>query len=83
VVAMLSMRLLWKRALMLLATFPLAICGNILRLTVVVLIGQAYGQAEGKWVHDWFGYVTYLAVNIGALLGLAHLLREKPSPTSA
>jgi exosortase len=83
VVAMLSMRLVWKRALLLLATFPLAICGNLLRLTVVVLIGQAYGQAEGVWVHDWFGYVTYLAVNIGALLGLAHWLREKPASTGA
>ena len=83
VVAMLSLRLVWKRALMLLATVPLAICGNVLRLTVVVLIGQAYGQASGKWVHDWFGYVTYLVVNIGTLLWLAHWLREKPSRTGA
>jgi exosortase len=83
VVAMLCLRLVWKRALMLLATVPLTIFGNVLRLTVVVLIGQAYGQAEGKWVHDWFGYVTYLVVNIGSLLVLAHWLREKPSPTGA
>jgi exosortase/archaeosortase family protein len=54
-----------------------------MRLTVVVLIGQAYGQASAEWVHDWFGYVTYLVVNIGALLLLAHWLREKPSPKSA
>jgi exosortase len=83
VFAMLSLRTMWKRALMLLATVPLAIGGNVLRLTVVVLIGQAYGQASAKWVHDWFGYVTYLAVNIGLLLVLARWLREKPSPKSA
>jgi exosortase len=83
VVAMLSLRSMWKRALMMLATVPLAICGNVLRLTVVVLIGQTYGQASGKWVHDWFGYVTYLVVNIGLLLVLAHWLKEKPSPKSA
>ncbi|HEV7924400.1 MAG TPA: exosortase/archaeosortase family protein, partial [Verrucomicrobiae bacterium] len=53
VVAMMSLRSMWKRALMLLVTLPLAICGNVLRLTVVVLVGQAYGQASGKWVHDW------------------------------
>jgi exosortase len=83
VVAMLSLRSIWKRALMLLSTLPLAICGNVLRLTVVVLVGQAYGEASAKWVHDWFGYVTYLVVNIGSLLLLSHWLREKPSPKSA
>jgi exosortase len=83
VVAMLSLRSVWKRALMLLATVPLAICGNVLRLTVVVLVGEAFGQASGKWVHDWFGYVTYLVLQIGSLLVLAHWLREKPSSTGA
>jgi exosortase len=83
VFAMLSLRTIWKRALMLLATVPLAICGNVLRLTVVVLVGQTYGQAPAKWVHDWFGYVTYLVVNIGLLLVLAHWLKEKPFPKSA
>jgi exosortase len=83
VFAMLSLRLFWKRALMLLSTVPLAIAGNVLRLTVVVLVGQTYGQSSAKWVHDWFGYLTYLLVNIGLLLVLAHLLREKPSSESA
>jgi exosortase len=82
VFAMLAVRSIWKRGLMLLSTVPLAIFGNVLRLTVVVLIGQAYGQTSAKWVHDWFGYVTYLLVNIGLLLVLAHWLREKPSPKS-
>ena len=77
--AMLSLRSVWRRALMLLTTVPLVIICNVLRLTVVVLIGRAYGQAEGSWVHDWFGYVTYL-VAIVALLGVAHWLKEKPSP---
>ena len=78
--AMLSLRSVWRRALMLLTTVPLVIICNVLRLTVVVLIGRAYGQAEGSWVHDWFGYVTYL-VAIVALLGVAHWLKEKPSST--
>jgi exosortase len=67
--AMLSLRSVWRRALMLLTTVPLVIICNVLRLTVVVL-----------WVHDWFGYVTYL-VAIVALLGVAHWLKEKPSST--
>jgi exosortase len=83
VFAMVSLRATWKRFLILLSTVPLAICGNVLRLTVVILVGQAYGQTTAKWVHDWFGYVTYLTVNIGCLLVLAHWLRENPSPKSA
>jgi exosortase len=83
VFAMLSLRSIWRRSLMLLSTIPLAICGNLLRLTVVVLVGQAYGQAAAMGVHDWFGYLTYLMVNIGLMLLVAHWLREKPSPKSA
>jgi exosortase len=74
--AMLALRTWWRRALMALATFPLVVFCNVLRLVVVVLIGQAYGQACGKWVHDWFGFVTYLA-SIGALMVVAHWLKEK------
>jgi exosortase len=81
VFAMLSLRALWKRAVMLLATLPLVVFCNVLRLVVVVMVAKAYNQATGKWVHDWFGYVTYL-VAIGSLMALAHWLKEKPSPTS-
>jgi len=80
--AVLTFRPLWKRGLMLLATVPLVICCNVLRLVVVVLVAQTYNQAAGAWVHDWFGFVTFLAA-IGSLLGLAHWLREKPSPKGA
>jgi exosortase len=80
VFAMLSLRSVWKRALMIVTTVPLVIFCNVLRLVVVVLVTQAYGQA-GMWVHDWFGFVTYL-VAIGSLLVLAHWLKEKPSPAS-
>jgi len=80
--AMVTLRSAWKRALMLLAIVPLVIFCNVLRLVVVVLIAQTYDQSAGAWVHDWFGFVTFL-VAIGALLGLAHWLKEKPSPKSA
>jgi exosortase len=82
VFAMLSLRAMWRRAVMLLATVPLVIFCNVLRLVVVVLVAKAYSEAAAKWVHDWFGYVTFM-VSLGSVLGLAHLLKEKPSPTSA
>src|SRR5208282_432913 len=65
VFAMLALRSVWKRALM------LVIFCNVLRLVVVVLISQAYGRTAGVWVHEWFGFVTYL-VAIGSLLGVAY-----------
>ncbi len=73
--AMLSFKAIWKRALMLAATFPLVVVCNVLRLSVVVLIGRAFGQNAGKAVHDWFWIVTY-SVAIASLMGLAKLLRE-------
>jgi exosortase len=82
VFAMLSLRSVWKRALMLVTTVPLVIFCNVLRLVVVILITQAYGREQGMWVHGWFGFVTYL-VAIGSLLVMAHWLREKPSPAGA
>jgi exosortase len=82
VFAMLALRSVWKRALMLVTTVPLVIFCNVLRLVVVILISQAYDRASGLWVHEWFGFVTYL-VAIVSLLGMAHWLREKPSPAGA
>lgn len=77
VFAMLTFRSFWRRGLMLLTTFPLVIGCNVLRLTVVVLAGKAFGQATGERVHDGFGYVTFL-ISIGVLMALAHWLKEKP-----
>ena len=81
VFAMLSFHSIWRRALMLLATVPLVVVCNIFRLVVVILIAKGYGQAAGAWVHDWFGYVTFL-VAIGSMMGMAHWLKEKPSPAN-
>jgi exosortase len=79
VFAMLSLKSIWKRLVMVAATVPLVMFCNILRLVVVILVAQAYSHKAGIWVHGWFGFVTYM-IAIGSLLALAHWLREKPSP---
>jgi exosortase len=81
VFAMLSFHSMWRRAVVLAATIPLVVICNLLRLVVVILIAEGYGQNAGKWVHDWFGYVTFL-VAIGSMMAMAHWLREKPSLTN-
>jgi exosortase len=78
VFAVLSFKSIWKRLVMVAMTFPLVLACNVLRLTVVILVTQAYSRKEGEWVHGWFGFVTYM-VSIGALLAVAQLLKEKPS----
>ncbi len=80
--AMLTMRSLWRRGLMILTTIPLVLFCNVLRLVVVILASQAFGNAAGIWVHGWFWLVTYL-VAVGSLMGVAHWLGEKPDATNA
>ncbi len=42
----------WKRLLMIAAAFPLAVAGNVLRLTMIIIAAEAFGQEAGNWVHD-------------------------------
>ncbi len=61
----------WKRATLLLATVPVAISANIVRITVVCLVSELYGaqMASGAF-HDIMGFVSFgLAYGGLALLG--------------
>ena len=77
VFAMLSLRSIWRRAIMLLTTVPLVIACNVLRIVAVIFASKAYDRQTGLWVHEWFGFVTYLAA-IAALFAVSHWLKEKP-----
>jgi exosortase len=80
--SVLTMKPLWKKAVMLLSTIPLALFCNIIRVTAVILASNAYKTAAaGRVVDKYFGYVTY-ALAIGGMLLLARLLRDKaPTPS--
>ena len=65
----------WKRALMVLVAFPLAVIGNVVRITFTVVVAEAFGQDAGKWVEQKFGFVTF-AIAIACVLLLEHWLRE-------
>jgi exosortase len=76
--SVLAMRVFWKRVVMIGLTVPLALICNVLRLVAVILAATAFqSQAAGLFVHEWFGYVTYL-IGIGMLLLAARWLGEKP-----
>jgi exosortase len=76
--SVLTMRTAWKRAVMIFSTIPLALVCNVLRITTIILAANEFKTpAAGRFVDDWFGYVTY-ALAIGGVLLLGRWLKEKP-----
>jgi exosortase len=67
----------WKRALIIAAAVPLAVAGNVARITTVIIAGEAFGQKAGMFVEQKLGFLTF-AVAIGSILVIGYLLRERP-----
>ncbi len=75
--AMLEFKSLWRRALIIFFTIPLAFVCNVLRLSALIVAAQAYGPKAGYYVHESFWIVTY-TISVGSLFLVARWLREKP-----
>ncbi len=66
---------LWKKVLLFLAAFPVAIIGNALRLVSIFVIAE-HGDAEwarSTW-HDWSGLLLFYPFSLLLLLGFHALL---------
>ncbi|HEV2693106.1 MAG TPA: exosortase/archaeosortase family protein [Verrucomicrobiae bacterium] len=79
----------WKRAVMVLSAFPLAILGNVLRLCFTIMVAELCGQDAGKAVETKAGFITF-AVAIACVYFLGRWLErsesalpETPEPASA
>ncbi len=70
----------WRRILMILSSFPLAIAGNVFRLTSIIVTAEAFGQEAGMFVHDRLAILAYVPAIVGIIL-LGHWLREDDRPT--
>jgi exosortase len=68
-------RTAWRRLLMIGLAIPLAVLGNVLRITFVIVTAEAFGQEAGGWVEQKFGFVTF-AVAIGCIALVGHWLHE-------
>lgn len=66
----------WKRILMVLVAAPLAVLGNIVRITGVIVTADAFGQRAGALVEQKLGFVTF-AVAIACVLLLGHIFRDQ------
>jgi exosortase len=69
-----------RRLLVALAAFPLAVVANVLRLTLIIVAAEAFGQKAGNFVHEnWLlSLVPYLPA-LGGMLLLGWWLRENKS----
>ena len=71
----------WKRLLLIVSAFPLAVLGNLFRMLAIIIAAEAGGQQWGTYIHDGGpGGVLSLLPYIPAFLGLLALERYLKSP---
>lgn len=65
----------WGRLILVLASIPLAIMGNILRITSLIFIARSYGaQAGFVFYHDYSGIIFFICILL-LMLPLMRLLQ--------
>jgi exosortase len=65
-----SFKSTWRRLLMIASAVPLAVIGNVVRLTFTVVVAEAFGQNAGSKVEQKFGFVTFaVAIVLVVLIG--------------
>ena len=76
---------IWKRMIIILTAFPLAVVGNVMRISSVIVVGELFGQKAGMLIEQKLGFLTF-AVAIAGMLFMGRLLRNKnveDGPTEA
>lgn len=71
----LSQKTLLKKWLVFLSSIPLAIAGNVVRITMVAVVAKAFGEqlAQGIY-HDYSGYIFFIVATL-LMLGVGSLLQ--------
>jgi exosortase len=72
----LSFRSPWRRLAMMASSVPLAVLGNVIRLTVIIIAGEQFGQEAGMRIETKFGFVTF-AFALGCVFVLGWWMREE------
>ncbi len=77
VFAFVMFQTLWRRGVLLAAAIPLAVVGNVFRLTAIIFAAETFGHAAGTYVHDnpALSLLPYVP-GIGGTLFLSLWLRE-------
>ena len=73
----------WPRLIVIGMAVPLAVLGNVVRLTTIILVGKAFGHDAGVMIEQKFGFVTF-AVALAGMYGISWVLErvvfKKPQP---
>ena len=65
---------LWKKGLLFMASVPVAIVGNIARLTSIMLVAKCFGQGAASGFHEVSAYVVSFPFAFGTLCLVNKLL---------
>jgi exosortase len=68
----------WKRLAMISCAFPLAVLANVVRLCMIIIAAEAFGQSAGNYVHEsgLLSMLPYVPA-VGGVLLLGHWLKGK------
>ena len=65
----------WRRGLMIALALPLALLGNVFRLVAIIVAAEGFGRQAGEFVHEWFGFATFMLALV-VMLVVGNWLRE-------
>ena len=71
---------LWKKLLLFTASAPVAIVGNIARLTSIMLVAKCLGQKSAEWFHEISAYVVSFPFAFATLCIVNKLLNWGQGP---
>jgi exosortase len=74
-----SFQAAWKRLLMMGMAVPLAVLGNVIRITGVIITAEAFGESAGMKFHDGAGFITFVVAMVVVMV-LGYWLREEAKP---
>ena len=75
---------LWKKFVLFASSIPVALIGNMARLTAIMVVAKCFGQSvAGGWFHEISAYIISFPFAFGALCAVNYLLnwREAFRPT--
>ncbi|MGA1238804.1 MAG: exosortase C-terminal domain/associated protein EpsI [Limisphaerales bacterium] len=65
----------WKRLTLITSAIPVTILGNVLRLIIVIICGEAFSQQTALAVEQKLGFLTF-GIGLAVMLSLGHWLQE-------
>ncbi len=79
--AHLTQNRLWKQIVLFAASIPVAVIGNIARITAVMIVARCFGQQiAGGWFHEISAYVVSFPFAFGSLCLVNKILNWNTAP---